>query len=231
MTVIRDIEVEAICIVDIFAEALNCSGQIGTIFKDNPKGLYLKNNLMPLLYEDREYYQHCSLTDVTVKIENIYDLDSITADVYDRSGTKILKKSFIQMYRKFLSNSSPASVYAGLAVIEYIKFLIGTYTVHNLLDPESFNCSSYITEEKKQELYNTITIEDYPFPSMLNISFSKIENAIYRFIGEDHWFIYNVIEKDNMIVIEKTIDYRIHEWNKLLEEGVVALDNFRRVLC
>ncbi len=178
-------------------------------FIPNPKGYYYKNNPIPALFMDgsQKYY---TISGYSLFHNPINTLDGISnEEVVNSVGGIVLDLFKVNNKDRLLKTNSDYMYNAVMFIYEYV-----THTVNSICP--------YITYDEPNKYVSRLSEKGYLEYS--NGSFNpdivlkRLAEQLDLFIGEDIWFIYDIRISGRNITIEKTVDYRIMDWERIKEE-------------
>lgn len=177
-----------------------------------PAGFYLPGQDKPVLEEGKYYY--VKKADGTPSV--IAAIEDITGPVYNQEGEEIVSQ---RRYKQLLQ--APSTPYRGMAIIEaVINAVIKNASAWQKGD--HFKCLSDAVIGELDETYRQRHTHD----QLVEISerilecLSDLRTDVRDFIGDDKW-IMHFQRRWTMtnIVVEKTIDYRIYDWEQRMQNG------------
>lgn len=170
------------------------------VLMDNPKGVYQVGHLFPVLKEGEYYYTRAGLKKGTP----IKDLDKVNEAVFDRNGLLLINDFAMKHKRQFLSNESSISK-AGLhAVYCFINKKIEdncAYSRFRRYEEQFLMCF-------KPEYHHAIRQGEID----VDLMFGGLSERINSYIQNEPWTIYFVKKISTLILVEKTVDFRIYDW-------------------
>ena len=151
-----------------------------------------------LFYTDKAFFQYSGKT-----IQPIVNINDVNSAVYDKTGRIVIPAFMMQDKAQYLS-STPTVPCRGVVLVE---LLIKNYldSISNIPGKRSYG--GRVERHIKQEYADDSVIDS------LEVICKTLFLHIEQFVGDDLWHIYYVKRIQFDIVIEKTIDYRIHFYN------------------
>ena len=206
-------KVTSYTLVDLQHQSIKLMNEFGDVFVPPKEGLYLEGFVDPILKGNKLYYARKDFQKrkAIKSLDHVIDLDD---DIYDDQKNIVMSRRFINNKKKHLTTRPKISISAIFAIraciLNYLYGVCRYARVGLRLSPESFIIDDFIDKlnEKSMESF-----------------FSEILEEIHDFIGEDTWHIYFCRTKNTVLVIEKSIDYRIFDWYRLKEQERFDLDS------
>lgn len=195
--------------VEEYYKLAHSSGYRESYFKPNPVGYYYKNSAIPVLFLDiqRKYYTQ---RDYHLLRNPLVSLDGISnEDIVDENGVVVLSSFVVNNAERLLSKTTDYSYYAVSFIYEYIRYSIDSICPY-LNKPTDSKLVECLSPEGEAAFYSEVFRPDAIFKSL--------SEQIDIFIGNDIWFIYETSLRSRSIIIEKVIDYRILDWERMKEE-------------
>jgi hypothetical protein len=213
-----------------YSSVVNAS-DLKYILNEPVKGVYICNSPDPVLLEGERYltrstydehmvYRHpLDTTHVRTGIPfgfiDIYDLSRVKEDIVNENGDTVLSYRNLISIRKMLrqqpivnNNTIELVVMVALSCLrDACKYsrIVRINDVRNLI---------------KNEYVDKGEVIDY-----ISDVLDDLENKINEFIGNDTWHIYMHRIQNNMMIIEKVIDYRIYQYHVLDYANYTKLNN------
>jgi hypothetical protein len=176
---------------------------------DPPQGVYLKGSIKPLLDINKKYYFKSKyLNEEEGLIKTYKDVLQSKDDIVNEDGNIVLTLDFIRTRKKFLTIKPDINITA----VDIAINLVLTY-LNNLCPYTRYVSKPNLYYLIKPEYHNLI--EDNVYEE----AFDSLLTNVYNFVNNDIWFIYFHRVKGSTLIIEKTCDYRIYEWTKLMYES------------
>jgi hypothetical protein len=220
-------------ILPVVAEAMILEQKYGTCMFAEAQGIYRLGDTEPSILPGEIYYtrntgantqgrQNRTLLDtgnssfsISVRqnnllgsLQEITDFMSETSHVYDKFGKLVIADYMMRNKERYLGNL-PSLPSRSIVIIEMIiRDLVGRTTEYG-------SKATY-----QQEIYNLL-LPEYHFIQDQNLLEDTIPSVVQRvlnFIGEDTWHIYQIRRNNGNVVLEKTIDYRIYEYHRRLDD-------------
>ncbi len=197
-------EINGILVVNLLDYIYPMADKFGHLFKDPEPGIYMLNNVDPVISAGMKVYTRKSREEDTA-LDNI---DNIVDDIIDIDGRIIIPAPIMLKKRKYLSPtpsipSRPLKV-AKLIVEEYVDSMLahGNPTDYETLAEE------HLTEEGM-----VLFREGY-----FEATCSRLISEVARFIGSDTWNFYLFDLNNTDLMITKSCDYRVYDWTLIQEE-------------
>lgn len=190
------------CFLPVFNYAVMIENQFGDVLMPATIGVYKVGDIYPSIIPGKQYYsQKINKFNQSVTIP-IVDINKVSETVIDESGNVIIPKGMMLNKENYLRNE-PSVPSRGLIIIE---LMIKRYI-------ES------ISPWVKYSMYNNKIISNFKPEGVelfIDGHIDKICESLFtqvsNFIGNDVWFIYFVKYLGLDIIIEKTMDFRTHQW-------------------
>lgn len=197
------------CFLPVFNYAVMIEKQFGDVMMPAINGIYKVGDIYPSIISGKQYYSQkinklnqCITTPVT-------DFNKVNDTIIDESGNVIIPRGMMLNKENYLRNE-PSVPSRGLILVELmIKRYIESvapwvkYSMQN----------NKIISNFKPEGVELFT--DGHIDKICDSLFAQISS----FMGNDVWHIYFVKYSGLDIVIEKTIDYRVHYYNQKINSG------------
>ena len=190
------------CFLPVFNYAVMIEKQFGDVMIPAAKGIYKVGDIYPSIIPGRQYYSQkinkhnqCITTPVT-------DFNKVIDTIIDESGNVVIPRGMMLNKENYLRNE-PSVPSRGLILVE---LMIKRYI-------ES------IAPWVKCSMQNNRIISNFKAEGMELFTDGHIDKLceslfaqISTFMGNDVWHIYFVKYSGLDIVIEKSIDWRVHQW-------------------
>lgn len=195
------------------ASAVLIEQQFGEFLLPAPQGVYKNGEVDPCMLSTEPYfydsekgvfYTGKSFAQSTGNsLQPIVDINTVKTNVYDKSGRVVIPAYMMADKEKYLS-SQPTVPYRGVILVE---LLIRNFidSVSNIPGRKAY--AGRIERHVDPKFVNNDTVDS------LEVICKSLFMQIDQFIGDDLWHIYYVKRMQFDIIIEKTIDYRIHYYN------------------
>ena len=179
-------------------------------FVEPKPGLYISGSHNPVMKQGRAYYFESEY--MKEPIQRFEDVFMRKETVVDEHCNSVISQETL-IFKESIFSTRPS---LPTIPIKFLEILICNYIrtiAHKSRLGKVGNQYALVREEFHY------LIEDGHFDEV----FHKVLDAVYDFIGDDTWFIYNTRLLTTSLVIEKIIDYRIYdfhcrEYDKYLEE-------------
>lgn len=191
-------EIKSVLMLDINISNINIL--LKDILPEGKEGLYLPNSNKNLLPEDVYYSYNDKNIPLVLKPDEILN-DPV--DILDKNGNVYLKKTIISKYKNIFKTRPDVSSCILDIVEQYIL---------SKIDEICYKTNLCVVDY----LYNSVNESDiHIVEDILEVELSQAIGDIYEFIGNDKWNIYFKKRVNDCLVIEKSIDWRIYEWQKI----------------
>ena len=209
----QDIEVTERLILSSISSASLIDQQYGRFLLPPPKGIYKVGEVNPCMFLTKTYFHEDEkgsfFTDKTFfqfsgkTILPISDIRLVKSNVYDETG-KIVIPAYMMLDKERYLSSEPSVPYRGILLVELL--------IRNFIDfvssiPGRRRYPGRIESHLIPEFINNSVVDS------LEVICQSLFLQIEQFIGNDRWHIYYIKRVQFDIIIEKTIDYRIHYYN------------------
>lgn len=190
-------------IVDILDKAISLDDNILNSLIEPKKGLYLPNNLKPILnIEDNDCYFENG--DKIIDVNKILTLEQ---DVFNKDKEIVLKSNYIKKKKHYILTQPNIPIIAIELIVIFIKNYITTLT--------------HIPDDRISYHILTLVKPDIDVDELLDSIYTSIDDLfieINGFINNDNTFIYLYENLGTSLMIQKICDYRIVEYYKLKQE-------------
>ena len=201
----------------------------GLLRRPKLAGFFLPWGAWPVVQKQEEYFvkafrNRFDSSPIMQKVQDIAVIPKLRRDIFDSNGNMVLR-----------------SRDARLIVTESVTPLVEVDLLEALVENAITDMSSWIAPGNKPDPYDVvkefvITEEEYNFlaPSpcryedwadagivrVLRMTELFLSN-VYRYIGDDTTIIHTLVRNHGDFVIEKTVDYRIVEYDRLKSIGAI----------
>lgn len=206
MSILDLLKPTEIMILSIYNQAVMIESQFGEMLEPAKKGIYRIGEVRPCIDLTKTYYTQKTVVEMGITVSRatqITDFNSVKDTVIDENGNIIIHSGIMANKNRYLSNT-PTVPSRGILIIEFL--------VNIFIDSFS-NRGKYSASHKNKILsmvkpeYRSI-VEDGVLENLCESLFVQISN----FIKNDVKHIYFVKLTGIDLLIEKTIDFRIYEW-------------------
>jgi len=186
-------------------------------FEPPRKGVYIKGDINPILYENVTYFTlsedrtpeiiqlNYSIAKKSI-VKNIYEQIKLNENIYNLSASVVISANDLLASRKFLFKEPtiPAqAVKAGISVIlSYLNRLCSYTSVNDI----SYNLDTIVKDKYKKDIIHNNKFETV---------FETLLDKVADWVGKDSWCIFTYKIKGTSIIIEKGLDYRIYDWYRI----------------
>ena len=186
----------------IFNYASMLERQFGEFLLPPRVGIYKIGEIYPCIEPNKLYYSQKLNRNQTYTTTPITDINTVTDTVTDEIGNVIIPLNMMKNKTQYLRNEPNVPV-RGLIIIELLikKYLesIAPWVKHSMQHGR-------IVSNIKPEHHAVYT------DGHLEKTCESLFLQVSDFVGNDTWHIYFVKFVGIDLVIEKTIDYRVHDW-------------------
>lgn len=225
-------EVHTKLILDIYDLAEQVERVLLEYITPYEEGLYLPNQINPILKKGKTYYVIKCGPDGALYKEPISDLGAVRDSVFDEFGNEVIAaKGNLDINR--LLRESPTLPFKGMEFIKDYTYMV----VFNLVQWGSFPRLSLrdlllktISENevvKAINLYGSLYPRQSPQIDIEELSdrlrnvLIDIDTEIKSFMNNDYMNMYDIERKHVYLYITKMQDRRIYEYEQLRKEGVL----------
>lgn len=192
--------------------------------KPEPTGLFLPWGRKPAICFGNQYFTvagHGSAQ--ATKLVPVANFSEVKRDIYDIHGRVVVRG-----YDAKLLVSQPRLPQQEFELVEAlidatIKDLSAWIKKEHKPDPYDVAMSFFINEAEYYSEPREFEYERHIHRAIahaLHVT-ETLLIKVARFIGEDNWLMHHRMRSGNDIVIEKGIDFRIHEYTRLKDEGII----------
>lgn len=182
--------------------------QFGPYLVPLPQGVYKDGETNPCINPTRLYYSSVQpVANGPRHLAPITDFQSVREAVVDESGSLVIPAFMMQDQAKYLS-PVPTIPARGLMLIE----LLISKHIENICQHTKYG--HYNRKIDSQILDECHAIH---YDGLLERCIESLTTQVSDFIGRDDWHIYFTRRIGHDIMVEKTIDYRIYDWNRIQE--------------
>lgn len=209
----QDIQTTERHILSSLASAVLIEQQFGSFLLPPPVGIYKQGEVDPCVTSSGAYFyeqeQGAFYTDKSFfqfngkSIQPITDINIVQSNVFDRAG-KIVIPAYMMLEKERYLSPTPTVPYRGVILVELL--------IRNFLDSIS-NIPGKKSYGGRIERHVDPRFINHDVIDTLEVICKSLFMTIEQFVGDDLWHIYYVKRIQFDIVIEKTIDYRIHYYN------------------
>jgi hypothetical protein len=208
------LKVTSSAIIEIASYAEILQSKFGDFLEPEVPGVYVAGEIFPRIIPGREYFTKVKVIGHSEALVKINAFENITTAILDENARLVIPKYMVLDKDRYLSNTPtvPARFY----------ILIG------LLIQNHLDMLSPITSRRadSRKIINLIkeNYEDIYESGDLSIACRYILDQVDSFVGNDVWYMYfsKFVGKD--VIIEKTCDYRVYQWER--EHG----DEYRGII-
>ena len=209
------LKVTGITCIQISTYAQLLENQFGTFLKPDLQGIYVVGEIYPRIVNNRKYFEYnTNIPNKSLSI--ITDFNLVKNAVVDEKYDLVVPKYMMADKEKYLSNTPtiPARCYILIDLI--IKNHLDLVSQISNRRPNS-NRILNILKDECQDVY-----EDGYLTRLISPLLDQVDN----FIGANTWHMYfsKIVGLD--IHIERTCDYRIYEYYRMINEKNSKQDIF-----
>jgi hypothetical protein len=190
-------EVLVLSLLDFIHELVS---EYSVAMKDPEEGIYLRNDVRPVIKVGRCFYSESSYRTMTP----LTYLDGIDEAILDENGQIILPRFVMKRKHQLLlvKPSIPSRA------IQLAFNLVGMYIDETV---------KYRTSEIYRELVLEQLRPEYTYllgDGNIELVCQKLISRVAEFMGEDLWAVYFIRLINTTLVVEKAADYRVIEWTE-----------------
>lgn len=172
-----------------------------------PAGFYDPTSRRPVLSFGETYYIQGAHGFTKV---NISKPEDIVSNIYDINGRKLVSFEI----RKFITPLPQFPIHGAAMIEELAQCVINEMCVYNGKAPAA----------KVEDLWNDFlssgaTAPDVNLKSSIHELLAETSRQVREFIGDDRWVIHFCSTLSGDLLIEKSIDWRIWDWEKRMSTG------------
>ncbi len=188
----------------VFNYAFLIEKQYGELIIPPPVGIYRVGDIYPVITNNKKYYSQRVTKNNQFITTPITDLNSVTDTVLDEIGNVILPAFVMKNKEQYLRNESTVPARGFMIVELLVKKYIESLAPWSKYSMYNSKLASHFKPEGS-DLFNNGQIEN-----LCKSLFMQVAD----FVGDDVWHIYFVKFIGLDLIIEKTIDYRISQWEQ-----------------
>jgi hypothetical protein len=200
-----------VLVVDARHYAMSVPKEIQEMVIDCDEGIYFNGATKPLLLMQfgpygtaLDYRDHGMIT----KPLTLDEILCSRMDIVNRAGVTVISASTLVHRRTSLHTKPKCSKAMINAVIAIV--LDRLYSINAVVN----NNKGY---RYKLPLYLKIEECERDKIDKFTDSFQPVLDELLKFIGNDIWHMYFHKEMNNLLLIEKTVDFRIYDWHRIHE--------------
>jgi len=203
----NNFEVTAELIVPAYMYAEGIEAQLGLYLPPPARGAYTALSSEPVLKPDHWYYQRVSVNGKIQEI-NVSSLEEVKGDVYDIDAVLVVPRklaktlswepSFPSRGMKIVSAAVDWTISEGSRWAKRPRI-----SLHSVLQ-------EHLREEYQQDELALCRLSELVF---------DVCDQVRQFIGKDHWVMHFHKQRGRDIVVEKTVDWRIVDWERRMASG------------
>lgn len=193
--------------IDITAAAYKLKKVCADKLEPLPPGIYARGRWAPLVKANTELFVFSQTSGKYEKIKDLMDVKK-PDHVFNSDGEIVIPR-FMMADKERMLSSEPTMPYAeSLVTKAYCETLIE-------------NINPFKTCRYNNTMYRLFKHEYADFHE-IDSGFSEavrvMRDEVFSFIGRDNWHVYFVRLSEDMLVIDKTTDYRIQQYYVMLAE-------------
>lgn len=179
------------------------------VLKPYPSGYYLPGQSKPVLESGKFYY-----TRVNGQDSPLQGIESVSSAIYTQDGELAVAAKLVKAL-----TLEPTRPYRGIALVSLmVDHVLDSRAKWRKYTPGGREHRS-LTDAVMDYLIGEIAI---PLPQLTLIELAEqvaeltleLRTEVSEFVGEDHWVMHFQRQWRSNLVIEKSVDYRIHAWEQ-----------------
>ncbi len=194
-------------VVDAVPTAIYLESVMGEAAKPAPTGVYLKNSIAPVIVPGKQYMQRVK-NKTGFEDRSIGNIDEVVGNVYTLDGELVLHKSQIK----------EISLIPQLPVIG-IRLLTDMAKAVVVEESSWLKGASVPTSKILRDYLQPHYLEDIDLCDRIMSASFDFRHSIRNYIGKDGWIMHFVKSRNTDIIVEKSCDYRIYDWNRRMQSG------------
>lgn len=196
----------AILILSVYDYVGEIERKVGAHYKQLPPGVYMKGQLLPVLRSGQAYFTESGYSSQ----KPVTALDGVKEAIVDSNGVVVIPRFMMQQQKQYLQSSPTLPFQTALLLEAYARYHIALCSPH--VTPGGMSGYARSVHNLFDSSFYKMIDEGY-----LDTAMQPFVNTLNRFMGPDVWHIYFIKLTNSDLVIEKTTDYRIVEYYKLID--------------
>jgi hypothetical protein len=204
MNSLENLQTTKSLILPIFHYAMLIEYQYSDFIVPIPPGIYRVGDIYPCIQNNRKYYSQKALKNDQYVTTIVTDINAVTDTILDEGGNVILPAAVMKNKAQYLRNE-PTVPSRGLMIVELlIKRYIDSISPWMKYSMYNSKILSHLKPDGV-DLFNNGQLE-----TVCDSLFMQLND----FIGRDVWHLYFTKFIGLDLLIEKTRDYRIMQWEE-----------------
>jgi hypothetical protein len=206
-------EVTKTMILDTYSVACDIENQLGACLRRPLPGIYLPGQTNPVMVPGNLYYTRCSRSGHETPVT---DLRQATSDIFDINHRLVISNA--QLAR--LKNQTTQPVVALELVRDVVESIIIDLSQW-LADRNQLASQDVVLKHVSHELLhpnNEMTL--IWALRQIELMTTDIRRQVVGFIDQDVWVMHFQKSMGRDTFVEKTIDYRVYDWQRKVEAGL-----------
>lgn len=169
-----------------------------------PAGIYMSGTLEPVMTDGNNYYCNNGIETTLVT-----DINVVTKSIYDENGNCVIPASIMRNKARLVGNESFLP-YRGIKIINLL--------VQDQIDSfSSYKKTREVVYGKIAKHFINPSDEDSVLGAVIEHIYSELAKEIAIFLEDKSWNIYFIKSKNELVTIERGLDYRAYCWE--MEHG------------
>lgn len=185
--------------IDLYNQDLHHLLKDHLVDTDTPN-IYFKGSTNPIISKKISLY--IANKQNLVPIEDYDLLLEHPTNVYNKDAEIVLRAEILEQHKKHLTSTPSIPNSLTVMIESYLVTILNRMCVKSMTGI-SYDISNYVTD-----------IDEDTVLDMIEEHYSNEISMLYEFIGTDTWNLYFKHRKNSLLVIEKSVDWRIYEWHR-----------------
>lgn len=203
-------EVHKVLVLDLTEYIGPLRKKYSECFLPPEEGIYMAGAIEPIIKAGQVIFSESGYKTLTP----LQSLDDVNEGLLDKDGELIISAPFMRHRKKFLHTKPTLPVreiqVAAIMADDFIDSML-PYTPAR----ETYR---RVLDHLKPE-YHYLSDEGH-----IEAALTKITNEVSLFVNADIWNIYFFEQKKTDLIITQSVDFRVYDWTKKLEEEAFDLD-------
>ena len=199
------------------------------------EGLYSRAELEPVMTPDLAYYTNTPSGRMQVRIEDIPHVDSRVYTYAGKDERVVIPASFLGKHHAHYLSKKPFLPYRGIKIIETLvrdqlsksvkyrgpHFDVDVDEIYRHFDLEKvMGVPGYDDDEpvRRDRIDDVVYTKLDPYICAINSYYEPIYEDIKAFVRKFEWHLYFLSVRRNALRIEKSIDWRAHQYLRMINE-------------
>lgn len=211
-----DIPIKSMYLVD----TINIACALETIAPDAllpfKPGVYMAGKVDPILHADQKYHQVIDDPNTGMCVElPVVSIDDILGVVLNHNNAVVINARTAKHKASYLT-THPTVPARGIRIVSDVVF--STIRAHAAWEPEHKFCMRTLLQSHLKEEYQGYLHQAYKgeldLVGLFENAVVDLRSEVRAFLGSDKWIMHAQRERGTDIIIEKSIDYRIYQWEQ-----------------